>query len=442
MTAAALTVVLAAAAGGLAGSVLACVPGLHIYNTLALLALAVGACDWAARPDWVIPLSTGLIVAFAVANTIPSVLVAAPDESAFFTVLPGQKLLMSGRGLEAALLTTAGAVAGLAAILLVAAPLAPRVLPAARAILQPHWHWVLWCVIAFLLLSEWPREVVGPGQAGWARFLRNWRSLGAGILTFLLAGLLGFILLYRSPIPPSAAFQNLMPAFVGLFTAPWLLLNTVSRAEAPRQRERPFRVDGISALRGSVAGVLGGGFAAFAPVVTGGVGGFLAGHATAMRDDRAFLISQGASKTVYYVGGLLLFFVPGLRMTRGGGAWLIQGLVSTGSFGDYFMALASIATAGAVSLLLFVPLARGMIRAIHAWGYRRLSACALALVSALVPLLTGWTGLPVMLTAAGIGLIPVLFGARRMNALGVILLPMACNMSGIGPSVARALGLL
>jgi hypothetical protein len=47
-----------------------------------------------------------------------------------------------------------------------------------------------------------------------------------------------------------------------------------------------------------------------------------------------------------------------------------------------------------------------------------------------------------MLTAAGIGLIPVLFGSRRMNGLGIILLPMACNMSGVGPAVARSLGLL
>jgi hypothetical protein len=39
------------------------------------------------------------------------------------------------------------------------------------------------------------------------------------------------------------------------------------------------------------------------------------------------------------------------------------------------------------------------------------------------------------------GLIPTLFGSRRMNCLGM-LLPITLNMAGAGPSVARLLGLL
>jgi len=36
----------------------------------------------------------------------------------------------------------------------------------------------------------------------------------------------------------------------------------------------------------------------------------------------------------------------------------------------------------------------------------------------------------------------LLFGSRRLNCLGVLLLPIACNMSGIGEPVAAFLGLL
>jgi TctA family transporter len=46
-----------------------------------------------------------------------------------------------------------------------------------------------------------------------------------------------------------------------------------------------------------------------------------------------------------------------------------------------------------------------------------------------------------MAVAACIGLIPVLIGGRRMNCLGVLLLPMTLNMIGIGPVVAAWLGL-
>jgi TctA family transporter len=54
---------------------------------------------------------------------------------------------------------------------------------------------------------------------------------------------------------------------------------------------------------------------------------------------------------------------------------------------------------------------------------------------------TGWRGLLIALPATGIGLLPVLLNSRRINCLGVILLPLACAMSGQGERVAGWLGL-
>jgi putative membrane protein len=296
-------------------------------------------------------------------------------------------------------------------------------------------------VICFMLMSEWPKEG-NMGQAGWRRFAQSWSTTGMGLLTFLLSGLLGFILMYKSPVSVEVSFQNLMPAFVGLFTIPWLFMNLVCRVETPRQHMTVDRMDAGTVLRGSFAGGLGGGFAAFFPVVTGGVGGMLAGHATAMRDDRAFLLSQGASKCVYYAGGLLLLFVPGLELTRGGAAWIMKGLYVPHTWYDYYLALSALSLAGATCLFLVSPLTRGTIALINAVGYTRLSVMALAFVTGLVVVTTGFPGLVVMLAATGIGLIPILHGSRRMNCLGIILLPMACNMSGFGTTVAKLIHLL
>ena len=293
-----------------------------------------------------------------------------------------------------------------------------------------------------MLMSEWPKGRT-LGMGGWSTFRDGWRTTGPGLLTFALSGLLGFVLLYRSPVRPEDAFQNLMPAFVGLFTLPWLLINLVSAVEIPPQRAPgvlsagPFRI-----LQGAFAGVLGGGFAAFFPVVTGGVGGLLAGHATALRDDRVFLASQGASKVVYYVGGLLLFFVPGLDMVRGGGAWMLNGLNAPHGIYEYLMALAVIGLGGALTFLLMSPLTRASLALMQRVGYRRISGATLIATLLLVHYMTGPGGMLVLATATGIGLLPVLLGSRRMNCLGVIILPMACNMSGVGPTVAQWLGLL
>ena len=394
------------------------------------------------HPEFLVPFMISLTAAFAMVNTIPSVLLAAPDESAMFTVLPGQKYLMFGRGYEATMITGAGGLVGGCATVVAVGMLAPRVLPVLQTVFQPHTHWVLWTVICFMLMSEWPRGG-RLGQAGWRMFFDGWKTTGAGLLTFLLAGLLGFIVLYSSPVATHSAFQNLMPAFVGLFTIPWLLLNLVSGVEIPPQRfDIALSPGRYRILQGAFAGSFGGGFAAFFPVVTGGVGGFLAGHATAVRDDRVFLASQGASKLIYYAGGFLLFFVPGLNLRRGGAAWMMNSMYAPHTYSDFYMALAAFALSVAGAFLLLGPFARLTIRLIERVNYRRVSCVSLVFILLLVFYMTGWAGLFVLLVATGIGLLPVMLGSRRMNCLSVILLPMACNMSGIGSDIAGWLGLL
>ena len=441
--------ILTAALAVLTGTVLACflaiLPGLHIYNVMGLAVLLIywlQGLGLAVAPEIVLPFMIGLVVGWSVLNTIPSVLLGAPDESAIFTVLPGQKYLMTGRGYEGAMIIGAGSLIGLYMLVFIIAPFAPKYLPVVRNVLNPHMHWILWVIITFILMTEWPKGG-NWGPAGWRKFFDAWSTLGAGLLTFGLSGLLGFLLLYRAPIAVEDAFQNIMPAFVGLFAVPWCLLNALSGAEVPKQYVRDtLNINGDLLLRSGIAGGIGGGFAAFFPVVTGGVGGLLAGHATAQRDERVFLMSQGVSKVVYYTGALMLFFVPGLFLTRGGGAWILKGLYTPKTWGDYYLALGSIAIAGGVSFLLMSPLTKATLWLMKKVDYRLISLFALGIIIALVYSITSWVGLFVMTVGAGIGLIPVLFGSRRLNCLGVLLLPIACNMSGIGEPIAKFLGLL
>jgi putative membrane protein len=266
--------------------------------------------------------------------------------------------------------------------------------------------------------------------------------------------------MYRSILPVYAAYQNLLPAFVGLFAVPWVLQNLLARVELPPQHIARD-VDATPGLigRGVFAGTLGGLFAAFFPVVTGGIGGLIAGHATAQRDDRLFILSQGASKVVYYVGGFLLFFVPGLYLTRGGMAWMLSTLWRSYTPRAYYIAVAAILLTGVLSYFLLLLLARGVIRAMEKVDYRSVSRAVLVILIGVVmgvPALGEYVGsgdgvaalraalggLTICAVATGIGLIPVLWGARRMNCMGLLLLPIALNMSGLGATVAGWLGLL
>ncbi len=93
-----------------------------------------------------------------------------------------------------------------------------------HTVVRPHLHWIAWCVIAYILMAEWPRPE-NSGQAGLIRFIASHRSTGTDMLVLLLSGLLGFILFQRTPASAAACFQNLMLAFIGLFTIPRLMIH-------------------------------------------------------------------------------------------------------------------------------------------------------------------------------------------------------------------------
>lgn len=435
-----LVLVGAALAGTLVSALLSCIPALHIYSVAGLLVILALKLEQILPGEIVALFMLGLVVGYGMVNAIPSIFLGAPDESTLFVVLPGQRYLLQERGFEASVLAGAGGLGGLA-ILLLLSPLLPRALPAVRSIVGPHLHWILAAVGAFLLLSEWPKGT-DRGGTRLARLVDGWRSLVAGLLTFVLSGILGLVLFYGGLVPAGMAFQNLLPAFTGLFAIPWVLQNLLSQVKVPAQ-SAVGSVDLCPRLlaRGVGAGALGGLFAAFFPAVTGGIGGFLAGHATAQRDDRVFLVSQGASKLIYYVGAFLFFFVPGLHMTRGGMAWMCSLLYTPRAPATYWTVVAAAAISGGLAFLLLLWLSRGALWLVSRVDYRLISAATLLLLLAMVLALTGWGGLLVAAVATGIGLLPVMWGSRRTNCLGVLLVPLTLQMAGWGPTVARWLGL-
>src|SRR5512136_2550111 len=435
-----LSYLLIAVLGAVIASFLALIPALHIYNVITLAFLVTGGFQAWLQPDQFAMLLLGMVTSYAVLSVIPSIYLAAPDETSAFLVLPGQKWLLERRGYEAAILTGAGSLCGVIVLVLLS-PFLTEVARTLRIILAPHFGWILAAVSLFMLMSEWPKAG-DRGPSNWARFRAAWSQLAAGLLTFFLSGLLGIILMYRNFLPVSAAFANLLPAFSGLFAIPMVLTNLIMGTRVPPQHiSTSIDASPPLLLRGTFAGSLGGLFAAFFPVVTGGIGAFLAGHATAQRDERSFIVSQGVSKLVYYAGGFLLFFLPGLRLVRGGLAAMVSTFYTPGTPEMYAIAVASLAVAGAVSFFLLIPYARFSVRVLTRLDYRVVNIGTLVIIMALLLITTGFVGLLIAIPATAIGLIPSLFGSRRMNCLGVVLVPITLNMAGVGPDIARLLGL-
>jgi putative membrane protein len=123
-------------------------------------------------------------------------------------------------------------------------------------------------------------------------------------------------------------------------------------------------------------------------------------------------------------------------------AWMLSSVWSSYTPQIYYLAVAAVVLSGVLSFFLLLLMTRLVIKLVAKVHYRWVSVGTLAVLLAIVIGMTGWGGLLICAVATGIGLIPVLWGSRRMNCMGVLLLPIALNMVGVGGVVAGWLGLI
>jgi len=426
-----------AAVGAVFGTLLGMIPALHVYSAAALVAAAPMLAN--APTGAAAFLCLGMLLGWVFAGNVPSVYLFAPDEGAASAVLPATRLLMQGRGDRALRMLVAGALAGVIALAALA-PIADLALRPLLRILQPPTTWIVPTVIVFLVLGEWPR-VDETHPTPLRRLAAAWAYLGAGQLTFWLSGAIGMVLMYRSPLSVDAAHQNLLPAFTGLFTLPGLLQILLFGRRPPPQTIREPDVAPDKLLRGTIIGLGGGLFAAVLPVVSGGIGSLFAGHASAQRDDEVFLIAQGASRTIYMTGGFLLLFLPGVAVVRGGMATLIAARDAPDGWTMFWLAVAAMLLAAIVAAALTLAYGRLFTRLLRHASPRIAAAALIPVALASTWAFTGLAGIGVAAAATLTGMIPVLGGGRRMNALGVLLVPVSLNLIGIGTDVAEFMGL-
>ena len=168
----------------------------------------------------------------------------------------------------------------------------------------------------------------------------------------------------------------------------------------------------------------------------------MAGHTTTVRDDVQFTVSYGAARFVYYVGAFLLLWVPLVHMVRGGMGWIASVVYMPTERWEFWLFAGALAVSTVFAFLLLILLTRAAIKVIGRWDYRKLSMGVLVALFLIVYFMCSWQGVLLMLPCAGIGLVPVMFRSRRINCMGILLIPVFLNMAGYGPRIAEWIGLI
>lgn len=213
--------------GILLGFISGLIPGLH-SNTIVSILISVFSDNNA--------LSIAIVAVFAVhsiVSFIPSIFFGVPEEGTVLSVLPGQRLVMEGKGMLA-LKTVIASVVLAVFLSVMLLPVSMALYPIAYAIVKPY----LFYILLFLSL---------------VLILRTKQPL-LTFLIFLLAGGVGFAALQQAINDP------FLPLFSGMFAIAAIL--TYQKGKVPKQKDKGID---LSFVPFTVVGVIGGFFAHLFP---------------------------------------------------------------------------------------------------------------------------------------------------------------------------------
>ena len=89
--------------GGIAiGTIAGLLPGVHVNNTSAiLLGLSPALAAAGVQPMYIAAAIVSSTVAQSFLDIIPAIFLGAPDDATVLAVMPGHRMLLDGRGIEA-----------------------------------------------------------------------------------------------------------------------------------------------------------------------------------------------------------------------------------------------------------------------------------------------------------------------------------------------------
>ena len=408
------------ALGFVLGIIAGLVPGLHLNNFAAmLLALSPQLFAWGLSPFEV----AGIILSASISQTffdaIPAIFLGAPDSEAALTVLPGQRLMLEGRGIEAVRLSALGSAGSMIFALFLIIPISWMV--GSYYDYLTKYVGILLLAIAIMMI----RSERGPwieGQGAWVHY--KYKAVAA--LLFITSGLLGvFAFDHESLVvsPLGLEPQVLLPLLSGIFGASSLLLSFSAETKVPEQKESEIRLPASALARALFSGGLGGSVVAWIPGVSPSVAAITARLGSVPQPEE-FLVSIAGVNSANALFSLVALYV--IDKPRSGAAAAIQQLLALDQ-SALFQMIIIVVIVTAASYLACIAAARLAGRAIVRLNYRLLCLTVLLFLVGMTYAFSGLFGLFIFFLSTVVGLIAPVAGIHRTHAMGVLMLPLICR---------------
>jgi putative membrane protein len=386
-----------AVVGGIAvGSITGLVPGLHA-NLIATTTLF--AAPFLPFRDTALALFIFAVsLTHVFVSIIPSIFLGCPDADTVMSILPGHKMLMQGKGIEAVRLSVIGAFLGIFAAILLS-PIFYFAIPWIYLSVKNYLGYVLIAISIILILNE-----KKPKQIVWALFV------------FLLAGVFGVFVLGANMKQP------LLPMLSGLFGISNLVFSIYRGKKAvPLQKEKKIVLKKKEIAKAVATGTVAGGlislFPALGPSQAASLLSLLFGRGT----EKLYLTLIGGVNSSNLIVSMIAAMT--INKARNGSTAVIFQLLPAMTVSQLLIFLGAAVVVGLAAVLLTLAIARKFSKFVSKMNYSAISAGVVAFVSVLVFALSGFWGLVVLAIGTGIGIVANKTGISRGHLMGCLLVP-------------------
>ena len=379
-------------AGCIIGIFTGIAPGIHINTVSAVLLVFAASGDFN-----LVLLIVAMSVMHAFVDFVTGILLGAPDENSFLAVLPGHRLLLKGLGYKAIKLTSLGCFFG-TLFALALAPLFLAFIAKFIPLITIAIPYLLGFVLILMVYSE--KNI---GKKLWA------------LAVIALSGIMGLYVLRNFPMG-----NALFPLITGFFGISNLLFSLKKNSAIPKQRIESSNYSRKMVLHGSFLSAIAGGLVALLPSIGPNEAAFILRKLLGKISTSKYLVMLGGISTSNMIFSFFVLFALG--KTRTGSAVAIAQIVSLQAEQMAIIALVCVFAAG-IAFLATDILAKALVNGMQNLNYEALNGIVLAVLLALVFLLSGPFGLFVCAIATSIGLIPIATGTKRTNAMAFLMIP-------------------
>lgn len=392
-------------------------PGLHLNNFAAmLLAISPQLMGYGLSPFHMASIILAASISQTFFDAIPAIFLGAPDSEVALTVLPGQRLMQEGRGIEAVRLSALGSAGAVLFALIMILPLSWAA-SNYYDYLTKYMGVLLLAIALMMIKSEMGPQIEGQGSLVHYKY----KAL-AGIL-FLTSGLLGIFAFQREGLiasPLGLEAQVLLPLLSGIFGASGLLYSLSTDAEVPEQKDSQIKLKPTPLAAALFSGSLGGSVVAWIPGVSPSVAAITARLGRPSSPEE-FLVSNAGVNTANALFSLVALYV--IDRPRSGAAAAIKELMDLDQSALVQMVIIAVIVAAA-SYLACIAAARPAGKAVSRINYRLLCLGVLAFLAAMCYAFTGLFGLFIFFLSTVVGLVAPVAGIHRTHAMGVLMLPL------------------